>query len=84
MLVTSTREFRTHQKKYLDIVDSNEQVVVQRGKDKAYIVTPVSSDDKWFTDPQFVEKLNKSIKQADSGEVTILTKERQKELLSGL
>lgn len=35
MLGISSREFRDNQKKYLDMVDNNEHVIIQRGKDKA-------------------------------------------------
>jgi antitoxin YefM len=43
MLIVSSREFRENQKKYFDLVDQNEQVIVQRGKDKAYMIIPVHS-----------------------------------------
>ena len=44
MRVVSSREFRDHQKKYFDMVDNNEQVVVKR-KNRAYKLVPVSDDD---------------------------------------
>ena len=40
MMIVSSREFRDHQKKYFDLVDQNEQIIVQRGKDKAYVIVP--------------------------------------------
>ncbi|MDA3822979.1 MAG: type II toxin-antitoxin system Phd/YefM family antitoxin [Bacteroidales bacterium] len=42
MMIISSREFRVNQKKYFDLVDQNEQVIVQRGKDKAYVLVPVN------------------------------------------
>jgi PHD/YefM family antitoxin component YafN of YafNO toxin-antitoxin module len=45
MMIISSREFRDHQKKYFDLVDQNEQVIVQRGKDKAYVIVPLSDAD---------------------------------------
>ena len=48
MLVISSREFRQNQKKYFDVVDQGEHVIVQRGKDKSYALTPVSKDDLYF------------------------------------
>lgn len=39
MLVISSREFCDNQKKYLDLADSNQQVIIQRGKGKAYALT---------------------------------------------
>jgi len=81
MLVVSTREFRNHQRKYLDMIDRNEQVIVQRGRDKSYVVTPITDDDKYFSDPQIIERIKHSIKQADNGEITIMTKAQRKEML---
>ena len=42
MMIISSREFRENQKKYFDLVDQNEQVIVQRGKDKAYVLVAVN------------------------------------------
>jgi hypothetical protein len=55
MLVISSREFRDHQKKYFDLVDQNEQVIIQRGKDKAYILAPIGDADKLSVNEQLVE-----------------------------
>lgn len=44
MRVVTSREFRDHQKKYFDMVDNNEQVVVKR-KNRAYKLVPVTEDD---------------------------------------
>ena len=46
MMVISSREFRDHQKKYFDLVDKNEQVIVQRGKNKAYVIVPLNDADR--------------------------------------
>jgi len=81
MLVISSREFRQNQKMYLNLVDNNEQVVVQRGKDKSYRIIPVNKDDNRMTEVEFYTKIDKSISQAESGQVSTLSKDRQKELL---
>ena len=44
MKIVTSREFRDNQKKYFDMVDNKEQVVVKR-KDRAYKLVPVSDDD---------------------------------------
>lgn len=44
MKIVTSREFRDHQKKYFDMVDNNEQVVVKR-KNRAYKLVPVTEDD---------------------------------------
>ena len=45
MRVVSSREFRDNQKKYFDMVDNKEQIVVKRSKNRAYKLVPVSEDD---------------------------------------
>lgn len=74
MLVISSREFRDKQREYLDRVDKGEQLIVQRGKDKAYAVTPVEEDD-WFLTAEERKRLEKSVQQADNGETITVKKE---------
>ena len=45
MLVISSREFRDKQVEYMDRADKGEQIIVQRGRDKSYAITPVKSSD---------------------------------------
>ena len=45
MLVISSREFGDKQAEYMDRADKGEQIIVQRGRDKAYAITPVKSSD---------------------------------------
>lgn len=70
MLVISSREFRENQKKYFDSVDNGEQVIVQRGKDKAYRLVPITEDDTCMSESEFYEKINRGIQQAKEGKVT--------------
>ncbi len=44
MRIITSREFRDHQKKYFEMVDNNEQVIVKR-KNRAYKLVPVTDDD---------------------------------------
>lgn len=75
MLIISSREFREKQKMYFDLVDNNEQVIVQRGKNKAYILTPITDTDRYFADPDVKKRVNHSIRQAKKGKVTSVKKE---------
>jgi cell fate regulator YaaT (PSP1 superfamily) len=81
MLVVSTREFRANQSMYFDLVDKNEQVIVQRGKNKSYAVTPITDDDRYFADPKIIERIKHSIQQANNGEGVVVTKENQRKFL---
>ncbi len=75
MLIINTREFRQKQKMYLDLVDKNVQVIVQRGKNKAYVLTPITETDRYFSDPEIKMRIAHSIEQAKRGELTTLPKE---------
>ncbi len=81
MLVISSREFRQNQRKYLDKVDNGEQIIVLRGKDKSYTLTPIKEQDKYFT-TAMVTRIKESIAEAERGEVKrISTPEEINELL---
>ena len=75
MLVISSREFREKQKMYLDLVDQKEQVIVQRGKNKAYILTPITDADRFFANPEVKARILHSLEQAEQGNLTTLAKE---------
>jgi len=81
MLVISSREFRQNQRLYFDKVDNGEQVIVQRGNDKSYILSPVNKDDLYFN-AAMVKQIKKSILQAEKGGLKkITTSEEINELL---
>ncbi|MDR0680476.1 MAG: prevent-host-death protein [Dysgonamonadaceae bacterium] len=71
MLVISSREFRNNQAQYFNRIDNGEQIIIQRGKDKAYSVNAISEDDLYFT-PEMVRKVEHSMQQAKEGKVTTI------------
>ncbi|MEP2773776.1 MAG: type II toxin-antitoxin system Phd/YefM family antitoxin [Fulvivirga sp.] len=83
MLVISSREFRQNQKKYFERVDKGEHVIVQRGKDKAYALTPVSEDDMYFN-AKMVDKIKQSIREAQNSEVKKVSTPKEVSDLLGL
>ncbi|MGG7663902.1 type II toxin-antitoxin system Phd/YefM family antitoxin [Dyadobacter sp. BHUBP1] len=74
MLVISSREFRDNQKKYMDLADNNQQVIIQRGKGKAYALTPVSEKDRYFMDPEVVAEIREGIEQYRAGKTKKVNK----------
>ena len=60
MMIISSREFRDNQKKYFDMADQNEQVIVQCGKHKACELVPVNDADRLSV----IEKLIQVVKEA--------------------
>ncbi len=84
MLIISSREFREKQAEYMDRADNGEQIIVQRGKNKAYAITPISKDDLYFT-PEMLARIELSIQQAKEGKVTTVKgKEELKQFLDSL
>lgn len=66
---------------YFDKVDKGEQIIVQRGKDKSYALTPVGDDDLYFNS-EMIKKIKQSLQQAENGQATTITSsEGIKELL---
>ena len=83
MLVVSSREFRQNQKRYFERADQGEQIIVQRGKDKAYALTPVKEEDLYFN-AEMVERIKQSIDQVKSGKTKRITTPEQINDLLGL
>jgi antitoxin YefM len=67
MLVISSREFRENQKKYFDLIDQKEQVIVQRGKNKSYALVPIDETVKYFSEPENRERLDRSMEEVRQG-----------------
>ena len=83
MLIISSREFRQNQRFYLDKVDQGEQIIVQRGKDKSYVLTPVSADDLYFN-AAMVKRIKQSLKEADQGQIEKISTPKELRELLGL
>lgn len=83
MLVISSREFRQNQRLYFERADKGEQIIVQRGKDKSYALTPINEDDVYFN-AEMVKKIKLSMEQAKNGEVKRITSSEEINDLLGL
>ncbi|REG94562.1 type II toxin-antitoxin system Phd/YefM family antitoxin [Algoriphagus antarcticus] len=81
MVVVSTREFRQNLKKYLDLIDKNERVIIKRGNDKIYEISNTVKNDRFFDDPVIQERISKSIQSYNEGKTVKLTDDQLKELL---
>jgi PHD/YefM family antitoxin component YafN of YafNO toxin-antitoxin module len=60
MKIINSREFRDHQKKYFDLVDQNEQVIVQRGKGKAYVIVPLNDADRLSVNEELIQTVREA------------------------
>ena len=83
MLIISSREFRQNQRIYFERADKGEQIIVQRGKDKAYALTPVNDNDVYFN-AEMVKRIKQSIKQVEEGKVMKVTTPEEISNLLGL
>jgi len=63
------------------MVDKNEQIIVRRGKNKAYTLTPITETDRYFADPKVRERIIHSLAQAERGETITIKKEDINKLL---
>lgn len=81
MVVVSTREFRQNLKKYLDLIDKNERVIIQRGNDKIYEISNNVKNDRFFDDPAIQERISKSLQSYNEGKTVKLSDDQLKELL---
>ena len=83
MLVISSREFRQNQRLYFDKADAGEHIIVQRGKDKSYALTPITGNDRYFN-AEMVEKIRQSLKEAENGQLTKISTPKEIADLLGL
>ncbi|SDY06019.1 prevent-host-death protein [Flavobacterium degerlachei] len=84
MIVISSREFRDNQKKYFDLIDKNEQVIVQRGKNQSYKLVAVQREETLLTEAEFYAKINHSLKESQQGKITEIKSSEDFKTLLGL
>ena len=84
VIEVTSREFRSNQRKFFDLADKGVKIVLKRGKSQAYVLTPFSSDDLFFT-PDMMKRIDESIKQASEGKtIKISGKEELERFLESL
>ena len=72
---TTSRQFREHQKDFFDMADNGQKIVIKRGSKQAYVLTPVSTDDLYFT-PEMISRIKESQQEIKDGKgIVIKTKE---------
>ena len=84
VLEVTSREFREKQKSYFELADKGEQVIINRGKKQAYIITPIASDDMQIS-PAMELKILKAMQASKDGKTTkVHTKAELHALLESL
>lgn len=81
---TTSRQFRERQKAFFDMADNGQQVVIKRGRKQAYVLTPISEEDMYFT-PEVIDRIKKAQQEIKEGKsTTIHTKEELKAFFDSL
>jgi antitoxin (DNA-binding transcriptional repressor) of toxin-antitoxin stability system len=83
MLIISSREFRQNQKEYFERADKGERIIVQRGKDKAYALTPIRAEDM-YVNAEVVARIKKSLEEIEQGDFKDITTSKEISALLGL
>ncbi len=76
MIATRQVDFRANLKKYFDIAHDTEPVIVTRKENRNVVVVSESEFNEYLRlkkNAEFLEKLDKSLKQLDSGETVALS-----------
>ncbi|MGB6037584.1 MAG: hypothetical protein WBG42_15020, partial [Cryomorphaceae bacterium] len=60
-----------------------EQIIVQRGKDKAYALTPVGEDDMYFN-AEMIERIKQSVEEIKKGDLVSVSTAQEIDDLLGL
>jgi len=68
-LEVSARQFREKQKSFFEIADSGRQIVIRRGKKRAYFLTPVEEND-FIVTPELLKKLDTIRQSVKNGKYT--------------
>ena len=71
MVVASANEFRVNQKKYLDLVKQDIQVLLKRGND-LFAITPALEQQHIDINPIWAEHIKKAKQDVKSGNVTAI------------
>jgi hypothetical protein len=72
---TTSRQFRERQKDFFDMADNGQKIVIKRGNKQAYVLTPISADDLYFTS-EMIARIKESQQEIKEGKSIVLkTKE---------
>jgi len=75
IIETTSRQFRERQKDFFDMADNGQKIVIRRGSKQAYVLTPVSTDDLYFS-TEMIARIKESQQEIKEGKSIVLkTKE---------
>lgn len=74
VIEVTSREFREKLKTYFELADKGERVIVNRGRNKSYLITPVVTGDM-IVSPELEKKIAKAMEQVQKGDVVEINTE---------
>lgn len=74
VIEVTSREFREKLKTYFELADKGERVIVSRGRNKSYLITPVATGDM-IVSPELEKKIAKAMEQVQKGDVVEINTE---------
>jgi hypothetical protein len=72
----TSRQFRSSQRAMFELADKGEKIVIKRGKKQSYVLTPIESDDLFFT-PEMLARIDESIQQIKEGKITTVNTDEE-------
>ena len=85
MLVVNSREFIEKQTAYLNQVDKGAEILIRRGKNRSYKITPVVKDDTLMSEEELLAIIKQGRQDAKDGKgILIKTKEDLKAYFQSL
>lgn len=76
IIETTSRQFRERQKDFFDMADKGQQVVIRRGRKQAYVLTPISGDDLYFT-PEMIQRIKDAQQEINEGKCTVINSKEE-------
>lgn len=83
MMVVSTRDFRTNQTKYLEMVQAGEDIIL-RSRAGSFKITPVTADDAMTNKKILENKLRQALQEVADAKAGKIKLKSAEELLSEL
>lgn len=75
---TTSRQFREKQKDFFDLADTGKKVVIKRGSKQAYLLTPITQDDIYFTD-EMIQRIKEAEEEVKQGKGVSIKSEKELE-----
>ncbi len=73
---TTSRQFRERQKDFFEMADKGQRVVIKRGRKQAYVLTPISDDDLYFT-PAMIQRIKDAQQEIKDGKSTVINNKEE-------